>query len=151
MIIIPENLHPAKNTNELDPAWQNLACAAWQAQKVVGVGVRWEAEKRESGEKRREPLTLSPQSPSLFPFLPIRYPQTKLCRKPSHSRTIIIQIQEALWRKSNNLRNPYLAVMKSSTFHKRSKRMLLHQRANQCRPAMNRRKSICLLRPLITK
>ena len=43
---------------------------------------------------------------------------------------------EALWRKSNNLRNPNLAVMKSSTFHKRSKRMLLHQRVNQCRPAI---------------
>ena len=56
MIIIPENLH-----------LQNLACAAWQAQKVVGVGVRWEGEKRESGEKRREPLTLSPQTPPFFP------------------------------------------------------------------------------------
>ena len=90
---------------------------------------------RKRGKEKGAPYPLS-SNPSLFPFLPIRYPQTKLCRKPSHSRTVIIQIQEALWRKSNNLRNPYLAVMKSSTFHKRSKRMLLHQRANQCRPAI---------------
>ena len=55
-------------------------------------------------------------------------------RKPSHSRTkrkslIIIRIREALWRKLNIL-NPYLESMKSIAFQKRSKEMLLHQRAN---------------------
>ena len=127
----------------------SLRCVAG-AKSVRGGGWVGGRKARKRGKEKGAPYPLS-SNPSLFPFLPIRYPQTKLCRKPSHSRTIIIQIQEALWRKSNNLRNPYLAVMKSSTFHKRSKRMLLHQRANQCRPAMNRRKSICVLRPLITK
>ena len=55
-------------------------------------------------------------------------------RKPSHSRTkrkslIIIRIREALWRKLNIL-NPYLESMKSIAFQKRSKEMLLYQRAN---------------------
>ena len=62
------------------------------------------------------------------------YRVAKHCRKPSHSRTkrkslIIIRIREALWRKLNIL-NPYLESMKSIAFQKRSKEMLLHQRAN---------------------
>ena len=62
------------------------------------------------------------------------YCVTKHRRKPSHSRIkrkslMIIRIQEAPWRKLNNL-NPYLAAMKSTAFQKRLKEMLLHQRAN---------------------
>ena len=111
-----------------------------------GWGVR---EKRaKAGKREGSPLPSLPNPPPFFPSSLSPTPfddcyagETKFCRKLLHSRIkrkslIIIQIQEALWRKSNNLRNPYLAVMKSLTFHKRSKRMLLHQRANQCRPAI---------------
>ena len=41
---------------------------------VADVRVRGEGEKRESGEKGKGPLTLSPQSHSLFPFLPTALP-----------------------------------------------------------------------------
>ena len=42
---------------------------------------------------------------------------------------LVIQIKEALWRKLTNLQ-VYLATKRKFTFQKRSKKMLLHQRAN---------------------
>ena len=42
---------------------------------------------------------------------------------------LVIQIKEVLWRKLTNLQ-VYLATKRKFTFQKRSKKMLLHQRAN---------------------
>ena len=63
------------------------------------------------------------------------YRVTKHRGKPSHSRTkrkslMIIRIQEALWRKLNNLKPLFSGNEEPTAFQKRSKEMLLHQRAN---------------------
>ena len=41
-----------------------------------------------AGEKRRESLTFSPQSPSFFPFLPIPYPFRRLSSLRRHDKTL---------------------------------------------------------------
>ena len=43
---------------------------------------------------------------------------------------MIIRIQQALWRKLNNLKPLFSSNEELTTFQKRSKKMLLHQRAN---------------------
>ena len=65
---------------------------------------------------------------------------------------LVVQIQEAVWRKLNILK-PLFSRKKSLTFQKRSKKMLSHQRANLADQPINnnRRKLIYVSRPLVMK
>ena len=65
---------------------------------------------------------------------------TKLCRKPSHSWTkgkslIFIQIQEALWRKSNNLK-PLLSPNEELHVSQEVKENALASESKSCRPVI---------------
>ena len=91
-------LYAKNTTRNTIHSFQTLSVHGLRGRHKKGRG-RGEGEKRQRGKGRELSAvsSLSPQSPSLFPFLPIPYPFRHLLRRPQHTPSQVLSPTMEEW------------------------------------------------------